>query len=74
MNCTICKNGVQQEGRVTVTLERGDSVIVNKNVPAMVCENCGEYTLDEKTAQKVMETGNRAFANNTEIEVLQFAA
>jgi len=74
MNCTICKNGVQKEGRVTVTLERGDSVIVIKNVPAMVCENYGEYTLDEKTAQKVMETGNRAVANNTEIEILQYAA
>ncbi len=74
MKCTICKNGDMVEGKVTVTLERNDSVIVVKNVPASVCENCGEYTLDEKVTNKLMDLAERAVANNTEIEVLQYAA
>lgn len=36
-----------------MTLERGGSVIVIKDVPAEVCENCGEYYLSEATTEKV---------------------
>ena len=74
MQCTICKNGDMKGGKATVTLQRGESVIVIKSVPASVCENCGEYTLDEQTAARVMEIAEKAVENNAEIEVLQYAA
>lgn len=74
MNCTICKSGVMKPGRVTVTLQRGESIIVIKNVPAAICENCGEYTLDEQVTAEIMRLAERAVANNAEIEVLQYAA
>lgn len=74
MTCTICKSGVMKPGRVTVTLQRGESIIVIKNVPAAICENCGEYTLDEQVTAEIMRLAERAVANNAEIEVLQYAA
>lgn len=74
MNCTICKNGTMEEGNVTVTLQRAQSVIVIKNVPALVCDNCGDYTLSETVASRVMEIAEHAVANHAEIEVLQYAA
>lgn len=74
MICTICKNGEMESGRVTVTLQRNESVIIIKNVPASVCENCGEYTLDESVTKEVMKLAERAVANNAEVEVLQYAA
>lgn len=47
MKCVICKNGEIKPGTVTVTLEGGGSTLVFKNVPAQVCENCGEAYVDE---------------------------
>ncbi len=74
MKCTICKFGEMRDGKVTVTLQRDSSIIVIKNVPASVCENCGEYTLNESVTKKLMNTAEQAVANNAEIEVLQYAA
>jgi len=74
MNCTTCKNGWMEEGCVTVTLQRDQSVIVIKNVPALVCENCGDYTLDEAVTSRIMDVAEQAVSNNAEIEVLQYAA
>lgn len=74
MECTICKSGKMKSGEVTVTLQRNNSIIVNKDVPTSVCENCGEYTLTEIVTKKIMATADRAVANNAEVEVLQYAA
>ena len=74
MKCTTCKNGWMEEGHVTVTVQRGQSVIVIKNVPASVCENCGDYTLDETVTSRIMDIAEQAVSNNAEIEVLQYAA
>ncbi|MDZ7690984.1 MAG: type II toxin-antitoxin system MqsA family antitoxin [Balneolaceae bacterium] len=74
MECTICKSGKMKDGEVTVTLQRGNSIIVIKKVPASVCQNCGEYTLSESVTRKIMQSAEHAVANNAEIEVLQYAA
>lgn len=74
MECVICKNGMMKDGHVTVTLQRGESVIVIKNVPAFVCENCGEYKLSESVAARVMQIAEESVTKHVEIEVLQFAA
>ncbi|MHB8237633.1 MAG: type II toxin-antitoxin system MqsA family antitoxin [Acidithiobacillus ferrivorans] len=46
MQCVICRHSATQPGTVTVTLERGATVVVIKDVPAEVCSQCGEYYLD----------------------------
>ena len=74
MTCVICKTGTMKPGHVTVTLERQNSIIIVKNVPASVCENCGEYTLDDATTERVMQIAEEAIAHNVEVEVLQYAA
>ncbi len=74
MECVICKSGTMKAGEVTVTLQRNASIIVVKNVPANVCENCGKYTLSENVTIKLMDIAEQAVANNAEIEVLQYAA
>ncbi len=74
MNCVICKNGTMNDGHVTVTLQRGESILVIKNVPASVCENCGEYTLHEHVAERVMQIAEDSVSKHVEIEVLNYAA
>lgn len=81
MKCVFCKVGETRPGNVTVTLSRKradsgreESLVVLKNVPAEVCENCGEYYLSETVTDAVLRRGEEAARNNAEIEVLQFAA
>jgi len=74
MKCTICKQGETLPGKTTVVLERGKTTVVIKDVPADICENCGEYYLTEEMTAKVMEMAEEAVQHNAEIEVLRFAA
>lgn len=74
MQCVICKQGKIQPGTATVTLERGDTTVVIKGVPANVCENCGEYYLSEEMTDRVLAMAEEAVAHGAEIEVLRFAA
>jgi YgiT-type zinc finger domain-containing protein len=59
---------------VTVTLERGKTVVVVRDVPADVCENCGEYYLDSTVAQEVYRRAEAAVARNAEVEIVRYAA
>jgi len=74
MQCVICKQGETRPGTATVTLERGGTTVVIKNVPADLCENCGEYYLSDEMTDRVLAMAETAVAQGAEIEVLRFAA
>ncbi len=74
MKCVICKNGTTNPGRVTVTLQRGRSTIIIREVPAEVCENCGEYYLGEEATARVLAQAEAAAAKGTELEMTPYAA
>lgn len=61
MKCSICKTGVTHPGNTTVTLQRGVSVVIIRDVPAEICEDCGEYYLDEVTARRVYADAEQGF-------------
>jgi YgiT-type zinc finger domain-containing protein len=74
MKCVICKTGETRPGRVTVTLQRGETTVLVKDVPAEVCGNCGEYYLDETAARKVYAQAEDAVSRHAEVEILRYAA
>lgn len=74
MTCLVCKTGFMDNGYVTVTLERDQSIIIIKNVPAEVCDNCGEYILSEEVSRQIMKQAEQAVKNHAEVEILQYAA
>lgn len=74
MKCVICKQGETHKGLTTVTLEKGHTTVVIKEVPAEICENCGEYYLSEHATEKVQNLAEQAFQHGVEIEVLRYAA
>ena len=74
MKCVICKHGQTQSGLVTVTLERDESSVIIKRVPAEVCNNCGEYYLSDLITQQVLQRAEVAINNGAEIEVIRYAA
>lgn len=74
MKCVICRTGETQSGKATVTLQRDDTVVVIKDVPAEVCQNCGEYYLDAQAAQQVYAQAEGAVQRHAEVEIVRFAA
>jgi len=52
MNCIVCRHGDTQPGTTTVTFHRDGRTLVINEVPAEVCENCGEaYVAEDVTAE-----------------------
>lgn len=74
MRCVICKQGVTKPGHVTVTLERGGAVVIFKNVPADVCENCGEYYPTDEITNELLVRAEEAIRHGAEVEIVRFAA
>ena len=74
MNCVVCKHGETRPGQVTVTLQRGDATVILKQVPAEVCQNCGEYYLSGTVTGQVMSKAEAAVKSGAEVEILRFAA
>jgi YgiT-type zinc finger domain-containing protein len=74
MKCVICRPGKTNPGLVTVSLQRGESSIIYKGVPAEVCENCGEYCLSEMVTERLLAKAEEAVKNGAEVEILRFAA
>ncbi|HQO40620.1 MAG TPA: type II toxin-antitoxin system MqsA family antitoxin [Spirochaetota bacterium] len=74
MTCTLCKSGETSEGYITVTLTRNNSVIVIRDVPAEVCNNCGEYYLSDSIAEKIYDLADQAVKKGVEIEILRWVA
>lgn len=74
MKCVICKLGETKKGSVTVTLERGETTVLIKNVPADICENCGEYYLSDEISERILKQAETAVTNNAEVEILRYAA
>lgn len=61
-------------GLVTVTLERDESIIIIKKVPAEICDNCGEYYLSDVITEQVLNRSEVAINNGAEVEIIRYAA
>jgi YgiT-type zinc finger domain-containing protein len=74
MMCVLCKHGETRPGDVTVTLQRGETTVILKGVPADVCANCGEYYLSDEVTRQVLERAEAAVSSGAEVEILRYAA
>ncbi len=74
MTCVVCKIGETQPGETTLLLERGESIIIIKDVPAHICENCGERYFDADVTREVMARADEAVQKGAELEILRMVA
>ena len=72
MKCVICKNGTTESGLVTFTLERGGVIVVFKNVPALVCQNCGDFYLTDEITNLLLKKANKTLEKEVEFEIINF--
>jgi YgiT-type zinc finger domain-containing protein len=74
MKCVVCKWGETRPGTTTATLERDGATLVVKNVPARVCNNCGEAYVEQEIAQRLLTTAREALRAGVHVDVRDFAA
>lgn len=70
--CPTC-GGEKVPGVTTFTADIGSGVVVIRNVPAMVCSQCGADWLDDATATRIEETVEEARKRHSQVEVLAYA-
>lgn len=72
-NCYFCKGPITN-GRVRVIQERAGQVVIIENVPAQVCEQCGERYYSAavcKEMERLMDTA-RDSGTSLSVPVLEF--
>ncbi len=74
MKCVICKKGKTYPGTSTVTLEKDKATLIVKLVPALVCQNCGEAYMDEKTTSRLLKTAEEAAHEGVRVDLRDYAA
>ncbi|HZD55595.1 MAG TPA: type II toxin-antitoxin system MqsA family antitoxin [Anaerolineales bacterium] len=72
MKCVVCKQAETRPSTTSVLLERDGRTLVIKNVPARVCENCGEAYVDEKVTDELLEQAEELVQTGTQVEIRQY--
>lgn len=62
MKCLVCKHNRFKKGSTVLPIERGKSILLITDIPARVCENCGETYVDEEIAQDVQDLANNTLS------------
>ncbi|QXO94229.1 type II toxin-antitoxin system MqsA family antitoxin [Methanospirillum purgamenti] len=74
MKCAICKRGICEPGTITVTLERGPTTVVIRQVPAMVCNTCGEEYLNEEITDTVLSIAEHDVESGVQVDIREYRA
>ena len=70
MICVICKNGETEAGTTTSTLERDGLILFVKDIPAKVCNNCGEAYTDSQTTARLLDMSPENSERDDDVEVV----
>lgn len=74
MICPICRCGTTRPGFASVTLERDATTLLVKDVPAQVCDNCGEEFIDEAASANLLHAAETAVHDGVQVELRRYAA
>jgi len=55
MNCLICRQAELIDGVTSVTFERGEMKFVIDNVPVLICPSCGDASVEEGVAVRLLQ-------------------
>lgn len=72
MKCMICKHGETSDGFTTVTLEKNGATIVFQQVPALVCDNCGEKYVKGDIASDLLARSQEILAGGAKVDIRNY--
>lgn len=67
--CPLCGGG-KEPGKATYTVDFGPSIVVVRNVPAMVCDQCGEEWIGADAARKLEQLTEDARQRGEEVVII----
>ena len=73
MKCIVCNVGTVKKGFTTITFERDNMVIVFQNVPAKICNTCGEGTVSDEICGVLLDRAEKE-SSGIGIKLLKYAA
>lgn len=74
MKCPICRQGETKPGLATEVLQREGAVLVFRNVPAEICDVCGESYVESDTASLLAAKAEKRIAAGVRLEASDFQA
>ncbi|MHB8683812.1 MAG: type II toxin-antitoxin system MqsA family antitoxin [Dehalococcoidia bacterium] len=74
MRCVVCKRGEPRAGSTTVTIVRETLTLVVKNVPALICESCGDEYFDEEVLAALEVIAERSEESGVEVVIREYHA
>lgn len=69
--CPLC-GGAKRPGKTTFSADLGFGVIVVRQVPALVCSQCGADWIDDATAAHIERLVEDAKQKNSLVEVMAY--
>ena len=69
--CPLC-GGKRKQGKTTFTAEFGRGVVVVRDVPALLCTQCGEDWIADEVAEQLESMVKLAKKSGRQIEVSSF--
>jgi YgiT-type zinc finger domain-containing protein len=73
MICTFCK-GQYENGFTAFVAKLDDSVIVVKNVPCLICDQCGEVSYIGKVYNRLEQIIDALMDSITEVAIVKYTA
>ena len=74
MKCVICRHGDMSAGTSIVSLARDTLTLVAKDVPSLICENCGEEYVDDRVSARLLETADEALKAGVQVDVRSYVS
>ena len=70
--CPLCGGG-KENGKTVFTVELDGGILVIRNVPALVCAQCGADWIEDAVAVRLEQFVQQARKKNLQIEVAAFS-
>jgi YgiT-type zinc finger domain-containing protein len=67
--CPRC-GGSKEPGKATYTVDFGPSLVIIRNVPAMVCDQCGEEWIGAETAGDLDQLTQEARQRGVQVAII----
>ena len=74
MRCPICRQGELHPGTSDETISHAGMTLVVKDVPAQICDVCGEPYFDEQVTQRLLDLAREAAAAGVVVDVRRYVA
>jgi YgiT-type zinc finger domain-containing protein len=74
MSCPLCRHGSLLPGTADEAITLDGMTLVVNDVPATVCDTCGEAYFDEAVTQRLLDLAREAASAGVVVDVRRYVA